>query len=128
MSDFTIFDYVFNDEELEEEFENYFVRNDLQSLFTNEHRSSPIRVSWTEARGLVNGTYSKDLLQMQEILAIGIDNKMYESAVFRIIYNSRSMQGLVNRIRKINSYYLNDINEEHEFNTWNIVWYHKELA
>ena len=57
MSEFTIFDYVFNDEELEEEFENYFVRNDLQSLFTNEHRSSPIRVSWTEARALVNGTY-----------------------------------------------------------------------
>ena len=128
MSEFTIFDYVFNDEELEEEFENYFVRNDLQSLFTNEHRSSPIRVSWTEARALINGTYSKDLLQMKEILTIGMNNKMYESAVFRIIYNSRSMQGMVNRIRKINSYYLNDINEEHKFNTWNIVWYNKELA
>ena len=128
MSDFTIFDYVFNDEELEEEFESYFVSNDLQSLFTNEHRSTPIRVSWTEARGLINGTYSKDLLQMKEILTIGTENKMYESAVFRIIYNSRSIQGMVNRIRKINSYYLNDINPEHEFNTWNIVWYNKELA
>jgi len=128
MSEFTIFDYVFNDEELEEEFESYFISNDLQSLFTNEHRSSPIRVSWTEARALINGTYSKDLLQMKEILTIGTDNKMYENAVFRIIYNSRSMQGMVNRIRRINSYYLNDIDEEHKFNTWNIVWYNKELA
>src|SRR5690625_3858090 len=100
MSEFTIFDYVFNDEELEEEFESYFISNDLLSLFTNEHRSSPIRVSWTEARALINGTYSKDLLQMKEILTIGTDNKMYENAVFRIIYNSRSMQGMVNRIRR----------------------------
>ena len=128
MSEFTIFEYVFNDEELEEEFENYFIRNDLLSLFTNEHDSTKIRVSWTEARGLINGTYVKDLMQMKEILTIGTDNKMYENAVFRIIYNSRSMQGMVNRIRRINSYYLNVIDEEHEFNTWNIVWYNKELA
>ena len=63
MANFNVFNFVFNDEELEEEFENFFLTNNLLPLFTNEHHSTPIRVSYTEARSVVNGgAYAKKII------------------------------------------------------------------
>ena len=128
MQEFLLFDFVFNDEELENEFQEFFNRYDLTRLFNEEGRAGSIRVSWTEARAVVNGKYARDLLDLSDILQIADDNKKYEEAVFRIIFNARSIQGMMNNIRKINQHVHNDIGIGYLFNTWNIVWYNKELA
>ena len=123
-----VFDMQFNDEELEQEFYDFFTRFDLQPLFTNEHRTTPIRVSWAEARAVIGGRYTRDLWNMADILQMGDDNKMYENALFRIIYNANSVQGMMNNIRKINQHVNSEIGIGYLHNTWNIVWYNKELA
>ena len=123
-----IFEPRFNNEELENEFHRFFNRYKLGSLFTNEHRAGSISVTYLDAKSVVNpdGSYHKTLKDFASYLLLANDNKSYEEAVFRILYNSRSFQGLVNNIKK-HMKYIDSIIESRKFNTWNIVWYNKEL-
>lgn len=125
-----IFEPLFKDEELREEFNDFWYKYDLMPLFTNEHRSTPITVTYVDARSVINtsGSYHKSLLEMSDLLTVGDDNKMYEEALFRVIYNARSFQSLMQNIRQILIYARTEIDQNHEFNTWNIVWYNKELS
>ena len=155
-NEFIIFDFQFNDEQLEQEFYDFFTRNNLDALFTDEHRASGIKVSELDAKSVVNveGTYQYDyydsrpgrekwytrtrkrneganaqpLKEFADVLSMANDNIMYESAQFRILFNSNNFKAFMSRIKKITNYVINGINPEHEFNTWNIVWYNKELA
>ena len=155
MSQFTVFDFQFDDPELESQFVDFFERYDLHPLFTNEFRAGQIKVSELDAKSVVNvaGTYeyryydkrpgrqkwytrtrkrkeganAQPLKNFTDVLHTGMDNKMYESATFRILYNATSFKAFMNSIKDITNYFYTRINEEHKFNTWNIVWYNKQL-
>ena len=126
---FHIFSYKFNDEELEQNFNDFFNMYNLTPLFTNEHRASPITVSYIDAKSVVNttGKYHNILKNFSDYVNSAMDNKMYESALFKMIYQANSFQALIGIINRIMKHVQNDIDNKHLFNTWNIVWYTKEV-
>ena len=126
---FHIFSYKFNDEELEQNFNDFFNMYNLTPLFTNEHRASPISVSYIDAKSVVNttGKYHSVLKNFSDYINTAMDNQMYESALFKTIYQANSFQGLMGIIQRIMKHIENDIDNKHLFNTWNIVWYTKEV-
>ena len=126
---FHIFSYKFNDEELEQNFNDFFNMYNLTPLFTNEHRASPITVSYIDAKSVVNvtGKYHNVLKNFSDYVNSAMDNKMYESALFKTIYQANSFQGLIGIITRIMKHIENDIDNKNLFNTWNIVWYTKEV-
>ena len=126
---FHIFSYKFNDEELEQNFNDFFNMYNLTPLFTNEHRASPISVSYIDAKSVVNttGKYHSVLKNFSDYINTAMDNQMYESALFKMIYQANSFQGLMGIIQRIMKHIENDIDNKHLFNTWNIVWYTKEV-
>jgi len=116
------------DVELEEEFHNFFYKYGLTPLFTNEHRAGTIVVKWTDARSVINpgGSYHESLKQFADIVAIANDNKSLEEALFKVIYQAKTFQTFMKRIRKLIEYF-SQVKEEHKFNFWNIVFYNKEV-
>ena len=125
---FHLFEYRFNDEELEKEFNNFFYKYNLTALFTNEHRAGNITVTWVDARSVINptGSYHRILKDFADLLSIGNDNKAYEEALFKIIYEARSFQGMMNTIKKLMDY-IKTLDNDHKNNQWNIVFYNKEV-
>lgn len=121
---FTVFNTRFNDEQLETQFNNFFEENDLQSLFTNEHRASEISVSYVDARSIINegGAYNELFKKFHDYLVMAQDNKSYEEAIFKFLEQARTFQGLANSIKRVMEY-IDSILEERKFNTWNIVFY-----
>lgn len=120
----------FNDDELEQDFYDFFAKYNLMPLFSNEHRAPQIYTDYLDMKSVVKpgGSFHKTLLDMAEILTIGDDNKMYEEALFRIIYNASTFKQMIKSIRKIINYYMSEVDKKHEFNLWNIVWYKKDLS
>lgn len=125
---FYIFEYRFNNEELEQEFNEFFHANNLHPLFTNEHMAGSITVSYVDAKSVVNegGSYQNTLKEFSELLTLANDNKSYEEAMFRIIYEARSFQSFIRQLRKLIEY-IKTVDERYKHNTWNIVWYNKDL-
>lgn len=125
---FQVFDTLFTDQELLDEFHSFFYKYNLLPLFTNEHRAGSIRTTYVDARSVVNpgGQYHQLLLDFSDILAIGSDNKMLEEATFKILYEARTFQRMMNIIRTLVNYY-RSIDPEDIDNFWNIVFYNKQL-
>lgn len=125
---FDIFDERFNDEELSNEFHAFFYKNNLTPLFTDEYMASPISVTYVDAKSVVNdgASYQKTLEEFADLLTIANDNKSYEEAMFRIIQEARSFQSFMKKIKELINY-LKTVDERYTHNTWNIVWYNKEL-
>lgn len=125
---FYIFEYRFNNEELEQEFNDFFHANNLHPLFTNEHLAGSITVTYVDAKSVVNegGSYQNTLKEFSELLTLANDNKSYEEAMFRIIYEARSFQSFIRQLRKLIEY-IKTVDERYKHNTWNIVWYNKDL-
>ena len=125
---FQIFEPRYNDDELDQEFHNFFYKYNLTSLFTNEHRAGSISVTYVDARSVINtgGSYHETLKEFADLLTIGNDNKSYEEALFKIIYEARTFQSLMKTIRKLMDY-IKTIDPDHMFNLWNIVFYNKEV-
>lgn len=127
MNKFQIFEPRYNNEELDNEFHNFFYKYNLTPLFTNEHRASPISVTYVDARSVVGGgSYSKILLDLADLISIGNDNKSYEEALFRLIYKPTTFQSFMNYVKK-HIELISSIDDDHIHNLWNIVWYAKEL-
>lgn len=128
MQKFQIFDSKVVDEEIENEFHAFFYNFNLTALFTNEHRAGSISVSYVDMKSVLNegGKNRKTLLEFADILSMANDNKTYEEAIFKLIHDSRSFQGLMNNIKKYLNF-IKQIEPEHMFNMWNVVWYAKEL-
>ena len=127
---FYLFEYRFNNEELEQEFNDFFHANNLNPLFTNEHMAGSISVTYVDAKSVLNegGSYNKTLKEFAELLTLANDNKSFEEAMFRIIYEAKSFQGMMRNLKKIIDYYIRKINADgYDRNTWNIVWYNKDL-
>lgn len=125
---FHLFEYRFNNDELETEFNNFFHRYNLTPLFTNEHRAGNVTVSYVDARSVINpsGSYHRTLKDFADLLSIGNDNKSYEEALFKIIYEARSFQAMMNTIKKLMDY-IRSLDPDHMFNLWNIVFYNKDV-
>lgn len=125
---FQIFEPRFNDPELEKEFNNFFRKYNLTPLFTNEHRAGSISVTYVDARSVINdtGSYHNTLKEFGDLLSIANDNKSYEEALFKIIYEARSFQSMMRTVRKLMEY-IKTIDDDHMFNMWNIVFYNKEV-
>lgn len=125
---FQLFNEKYNNEELSNEFHAFFYRYNLTRLFSDAYLSSDISVRYVDAKSVVNdgGSYHKALLEFSELITLGNDNKSYDEAMFKIINESRSFQSMMNKIKELNSY-IKTIDERFKFNTWNIVWYKKDL-
>lgn len=125
---FQIFEPLFNNEELENEFNNFFYKYNLTPIFTNEHRAGSITVTYIDAKSVVNsgGSYHETLKELADLISMNNDNKSYEEALFRLIYKPRSFQGFMNYVKK-HIELISSIEEEFLFNMWNIVWYAEEL-
>lgn len=128
MDKFTVFDPMFNNEELENEFHAFFYKNNLTSLFTNEHKTSPIKVTYLDAKSVVNnnGAYASMLKDFSDVLSQANDNQMYNESTFKVIQKASTFQKMMNNIKKILQEYRTTDNE-HLFNFWNIVYYNKDL-
>lgn len=127
---FYLFEYRFNNEELEQEFNDFFHANNLNPLFTNEHLAGSITVTYVDAKSVLNygGSYQKTLKEFAELLTLANDNKSFEEAMFRIIHEAKSFQSVMRQLKKIIDYYKRKIDgESYRHNTWNIVWYNKDL-
>ena len=124
-----IFEPLFNNDELDQEFQNFFYKNGLTPLFTNEHRAGTISVTYIDAKSVVNkgGSYQKILKKFADYLVLAQDNKSYEEAIFEVIYKARTFQKLINNIKKVMAFIDSQIDSEHLFNTWNIVFYTKSV-
>lgn len=123
------FHKAYNNEEMEQEFYNFFSKYGLSRLFVNDDLVPSIYVSDSDVRSVVNtsGSYHKSLVDMGELLLMSDDNKMYEEAVTRVIYNAGSFTALMKKIREVTEYFIAGVLKKHEFNFWNIVWYNKDL-
>lgn len=122
---FQVFNVISVNEELEEEFHSFFNKYGLTPLFTNEHRTTPIKVTDLDLRSVVNegGSYHKTLKEFADFLNMANDNKSFEEATFRIIHEARSFQALMKNISELLDFFKNEIDNDHMFNMWNIVWY-----
>ena len=120
---FEIFEPRFNNEELEKEFNDFFYKYNLTSLFTNEHRAGSISVTYVDARSVINtgGSYHETLKEFADLLTIGNDNKSYEEALFKIIYEARSFQSFMKKIRDLLNY-AKTLDSKDLNNLWNIVF------
>lgn len=143
MRNINLFTFKFYNPELEEEFYNFFNKYNLTSLFTNDYRAPGIVVSLPDAQSVVKtsgkfyvqnglrvetgGSYHELLKKFSDYLIIAQDNKSYEEAIFKIIYNARTFQKLINNIKKVMSFIDSEIDNEHKFNAWNIVFYTKSV-
>lgn len=125
---FQIFEPRFNDEELETEFNNFFHKYNLTALFTNEHRSGSISITYVDARSVINtsGSYHNTLKEFADLLTIGNDNKSYEEALFKIIFEARSFQSFMKKIRDLLNY-AKTVDSKDLNNLWNIVFYNKDV-
>ena len=125
---FEIFEPRFNNEELEKEFNDFFYKYNLTSLFTNEHRAGSISLTYVDARSVINtgGSYHETLKEFADLLTIGNDNKSYEEALFKIIYEARSFQSFMKKIRDLLNY-AKTVDSKDLNNLWNIVFYNKDV-
>lgn len=119
---------MFNNDVLESAFNDFFYSANLMPLFTNEHRSTPISVTYLDAKSVVNssGKYHKELQEFANKVNMNMHNKAYERAMFKIIYEPRTFQGFINEVRRIDEY-INEMPEKIKHNTWNAVFYNKDL-
>lgn len=129
MAELTVFNYRTMDEDLIQDFEDFIEYNNLLPLFTNEHRVKNISIGHNEMIGVlkVGGNYRTDLTEFADLIAMSNDNKMYESSMMEILHDAGSFQQFMKRVRKISQYIKHVIGINHLFNTWNIVWYTKEV-
>lgn len=125
---YTVFNHNTTDEELIEKFEDTIQRLDIEPLFTDEHRSTSISVSWAMLKNLVNGGSSYQVLKnFSDFIHTSDDNKMYASVMLRTLHQPNNFENLIKNIKEVNHYISHNIDEQHQHNKWNIVWYNEEL-
>lgn len=118
-----------SDRTVEEEFFNFFYRNNLTPLFTNEHRTQSIEVGLIDAQSLLKnkGKANRILLEFAKWLNMGMDNQMYESEVFKLIWASKDWKHFLSNL-EIASEYMQTILPNYLHNIWNIAWYDKDKS
>lgn len=147
MTKLNIFKPTFNDPELSQAFEDFFIMNDLLPLFTHENRVSEISYTYLDALSVVNisevdkndknrdrynkrflnarktGASRDTLLLYSTLLHKAIDNKQYELALVKTIDVPITFRSFMNIIKRKLQYIFGSIDDANMFNMWNIVWY-----
>jgi len=120
---------MFHNGEIENGFIKFFKANNLDPMFTNENRTAPIKVSYVDAKSVINekGKYAKYLRDISDILSVGQNNQMYNEATFKILNEATTFQKMMNNIRRILNQYHVKTWDKHKKNIWNIVYYTKDL-
>lgn len=128
MNEFTVFEFVFNDEKIEKEFIKFFKVNNLYPLFDNEHKATHIQVRLPDAQSVINGSgkYANDLKNFSDLLSLGQNNQKFDETNFKILDTAKSFQKMMINIRMLLKQY-QTTKPEHLFNFWNIVFYNKDL-
>lgn len=128
MAEFTVFDFMFNNEKLENDFIKFFKVNNLDPMFTNEHRTGPIKVYLPDAQSVINdkGKYAQNLRDISDLLSTAQNNKKYNEATFKILYTAKTFQKMMNNIKRILKQEERTW-DKHKHNIWNIVYYNKDL-
>lgn len=125
MATFQIFNPLFNDEQLEEDFQDFFTRYGLDPLFSKEHRAQHnITVTWTDARSVVNpgGSYHRVLTNFADMLSIAHNNQNFDTVLFQVLYYAKTFQKMINNIKKIIDEF-SVMPEKFLHNMWNAVKY-----
>lgn len=117
---------------VEEDFYKFFYSNNLLPLFTNEHRTESIDVSLVNAQSVLKsdgkgGQARKVLLEFAKWLNMGMDNMMYESEVFKLIWEAKTWDQFLKRLT-VASEYMQTILPNYLHNIWNIAWYDKDKS
>lgn len=127
-----IFEFTFDDQQLEEDFYKKLATLEIESLFTHDHRSSSIKVTWADARSMVNEL--KDYQTFKNVktsLDLGEenDNKQFNVSVLKIINESNNMNSLRTKLKKATEFEkrLFAFSDKAHNNMWNIVWYTDEV-
>ena len=147
MNEIRIFQPTFNDPELSQAFEDFFIINDLLPLFTHENRVSQIRYTYTDALSVVNlkevdekdknshkynkrflgarktGANREILQAYSNLIHMAIDNKMYEESLLKTIDEPINFQAFMNIIKRQLQHIYGEIDNDYMKNMWNIVWY-----
>lgn len=130
---YIVFNHNTTDDELIEKFEDKIQRLELEPLFTDEHKSTSISVSWAMLKSVVNGGSAyQTLSQFSDHINASKtdkskDNQMYASTMLRTLNTPVNFDGLIKNIKKVNEYLSHKVIDEHKHNKWNIVWYNEEL-
>lgn len=126
--EYIVFNHSTIDDELIEKFNDTIDRLELDSLFTDEHRSSEIKVDYLDLKSVVNktGASVSRLEQFSTNIKKSDDNKMYASVMLRTLNQPKTFKQFMKIIKEVNEY-IETVKEEHMFNVWNIVWYNEEL-
>ena len=82
---------------------------------------------YTRTRHVKEGDYAKYFKDFADYLHMANDNKMYDLSVFKLIYKAKTLTELLTIIKKVMKYIDNGILDKHKFNTWNILYYNKEV-
>lgn len=127
--EYVVFSHSTVDETLIEEFEKVMKDFELSSLFTEEHKSTSIKVDYLDLKSVINksGASVSHLQDFSKFIQTSDDNKMYASVMLRTLNTPRTFKQMMNIIKKTNDYISHKIADEHMFNMWNIVWYNEDL-
>ena len=147
MNEIRIFQPTFNDPELSQAFEDFFIMNDLLPLFTHENRVSQIKYSYLDALSVVNmssvpendrnksrynqrftsarntGANRNILNAYADLIHLATNNKQYEFSLVKTIDEPMNFQAFMNTIKRQLQYVYNEIEKNDMGNMWNIVWY-----
>ena len=124
---FIVFNVISINEELEEKFQEFFNVQELNALFTHENKTGQIRVTDNDLRSVVNkGKYHALFSKLSKYLKIASDNKAYDEAVFKLLDKADTFQQLANNARKVIQF-IDDLQANYLYNSWNIVFYTKEV-
>ena len=124
-----VFEHQTTDEQLIKEFNKSMKKLDLEPLFTDEHRSTPIKVDYLHLKSVANKTGASipHLQLFSDFIHMSDDNKMYASVMLRTINQPTTFKSFMDTIKAINNYIQHGILPKYLHNTWNIVWYNEDL-
>jgi len=126
--EYIVFTHSTVDETLIEKFNDTIDRLQLDSLFTDEHRSTSIKVDYLDLKSVTNksGASVSPLEEFSRNIEMSDDNKMYASVMLRTLNQPRTFKQFMKIIKDINSY-IKTVDGDYLYNVWNIVWYNEDL-
>lgn len=127
-----IFEFTFIDEQLESDFYKKIDTLDIASLFTYDSKSSPIKVTWADARSMVSGGKDYSLFEdVSKTLKSAEDNnnKKFGVSTLKIINESNNMNSLRTKLKKMVELEkrLFAFSSKSHQNMFNIIWYSDEV-
>lgn len=115
-------------DQIENDFYAFFYKYNLMPLFTDEHRTTNITVSDSDARAVINtgGAYHQPLKELAQLLTIQNNNDMFQEAMLKLIDTPKSFRKFMNNVKKVIAH-LKTITIDNKTRIWAIVFYMEDL-